>query len=760
MSSKFLARPDEGLEEHLRNVARRAKTLLEDAPIGKDERILDSAFYAGAFHDLGKLNPYYQGIFAPVGGLPISDAMMTVLKKEFGTRYVPEHSLFSSSWAETLFKGTIKLDTLIPALITIAGHHGRLSTKHGGQTADNQNNQKVIRTQTDSIKNIRSFLTGVGADFFESRPGSGTGSTLKQYALSRVDNIGKWGTYLPPPKPISDYPDSFLIYNLLYSTLICADRGSFGQEKIPEFDIALDTSPLVKRSDKLTAFRNRAADEILSGVQTPPPGILVIKAPTGIGKTRIVLEIVKRYAKAHRFSKVIYFAPFLALVDDLEGKILSCMKNSQDMITYTSSYIGRTDKQSDSNPEGTRDYNYEAFNKPFILTTTQRLLMTLYYNNGGDKMKLMAFKNAVLIVDEVQTIPKVCLPSLLSQLSQLHKLLGTNSILLSATVSEEIKNFNQCTLVEANNVEPAYLKIHECQINHIAPPPFKIDPTIKTMVMVNTRKKALGLYDSLRQSLQDAELTYITTGIRKGDRRRSIKKIISAPNATVVATQVLEAGVDVSFRTIYREYAPLDNVIQALGRLNRECEWDDAVLHLFSYEAGKEDWLPYSELEWKVSRKYIDQCKTSIDLYHTLPKYYAEVVSRSGMLAQKREALAKSEKDLDFDAVYEQIEKITRDEKTIIVPPTEEELKTVLGTLRSIADTHDKPKTRLSHLLRKWDDFTATVPVGKETEVRCFCDTDIFDRLGILVPIQGALSSIYDEKIGLDKLLKSDSSFF
>ena len=59
------------------------------------------------------------------------------------------------------------------------------------------------------------------------------------------------------------------------------------------------------------------------------------------------------------------------------------------------------------------------------------------------------------------------------------------------------------------------------------------------------------------------------------------KRLREKEPATVVSTQVLEAGVDVSFSRMYREMAPLDNIVQAMGRLNREGERSEPVLTVF-----------------------------------------------------------------------------------------------------------------------------------------------------------------------------------
>ena len=80
------------------------------------------------------------------------------------------------------------------------------------------------------------------------------------------------------------------------------------------------------------------------------------------------------------------------------------------------------------------DFEDESFNRNFIITTTARLLMTLYSNRNNDKMKLISLRKSLLIVDEVQTIPKFILSNLVEYLQKLAKFLHCKIVLVSATI--------------------------------------------------------------------------------------------------------------------------------------------------------------------------------------------------------------------------------------------------------------------------------------------------------------------------------------
>jgi CRISPR/Cas system-associated endonuclease/helicase Cas3 len=88
----------------------------------------------------------------------------------------------------------------------------------------------------------------------------------------------------------------------------------------------------------------------------------------------------------------------------------------------------------------------------------------------------------------------------------------------------------------------------------------------------------------------------------------------------------VEAGVDISFSHIFREKAPLDSMIQVMGRLNREAETDEARLTVFEYD---NEFRPYSQLELFESEKILREARDSIQLYSSLSQYYKSVSEKN-----------------------------------------------------------------------------------------------------------------------------------
>jgi CRISPR/Cas system-associated endonuclease/helicase Cas3 len=267
--------------------------------------------------------------------------------------------------------------------------------------------------------------------------------------------------------------------------------------------------------------------------------------------------------------------------------------------------------------------------------------------------------------------------------------------------------------------------------------------------MANTRRKAANIFHSLIDKFPNA--LYLWSGIRKKDRTNILSQIREKDKSNdsflLVSTQVVEAGVDISFSQIFREKAPLDSIIQVMGRLNREAEDDKATLVVFEYP--DKNHKPYSQLELEESEERLGQIRNSIDLYSLLPDYYQSISEKNNLYKEYTKELDDCIAKLDFDGIWEFINNhvfLEEDRDTVLIPESEHWNK-----IKEILVKKDLRLTKAE--FRMFSNISASLPKTiYELGIQDFFDEDGIER-NILLPKKEYLTEVYDSVLGTDKWL-------
>jgi len=724
--TKFLSHPSpeaKSLKEHLLEVANKSKEIFKKSKFSDD----DTVFYAGLLHDIGKLNPYYQEIFAQ----PTKD-MQDSKKQDMLKKYARKHSVFSARIAEGLLaKLDMNEEKIKRIMMLIYGHHSTLRKGLGDKS-----DQKLNATRDEILKVLPEFFDEV--------------SKNKEFSNLDWDNCMKkfrrpfcFDVNLESTDGMTDY----VKMGYEFSCLLQADRGSFSDWNTPNFSVQFSTNKLLKQG-MLSEIRTRFQEEIAEKFDESK-GMVVINAPTGIGKTKVFLDIINRYSRDDAIQRIIYCSPLLALTDDFEAKV-RCMTNEKDrekILVYNhmkSSNLSSDTKDEDTKDEDTYDdhrwnFENESFNQEFIITTTQRLLMTMFSNTAKDKIKMASLQNSVLIIDEVQTIAKPVLANLIQIFKIISKMMNTKFILVSATIPHEIEKLE---INISKDVIDDYLDQTKKQISVMDKfDPVKIDMK-RVLVMTNTREKASSKYAEIKEQHPNRRILYLSSGIRKKDRKNIIANLKEQPEYILVSTQVVEAGVDISFDNIYREEAPLDSIIQVMGRLNREGENPNAVLRIYKEDG---DHAPYSKLEFDVAKKFIKGVSNSQQMYGVLSKYYEEISNKSEKNKESADKLCRYIQGMNFNEAWKFVQdEISNIEQGTVFIPDEQEWNKVKNDLLNAVNNKGGQN------YKKFVDITASLPssgVNKED-----FDEDLAEH-NILLPKKERMGRIYDKDIGLDILI-------
>jgi len=772
-ASEFLSHPAENnkksilLHDHLSDVAHGAKKIAErmNPDAGND------AFVSGLLHDVGKLSPWYQERF-------IEGKTENVLNFEYGKK---QHSSFSAWAARHLTHDMPGSHHIVHA---IAGHHGRLQTNPYAPTS-----ARSKKAQEKLHANLLRFYKYVcNTDF----PDADDWKVLKWNRC--IERFGGRLNFDSKIKVKNGSLDTYMHSKCVFSSLLQADRGSFHKYKKLKFSMKVQSTPIKYTNSKVSMLRTKFQDTALESYKNNhSANVIIIEAPTGIGKTNLIFRILELHSKEANYDRVFYFSPLLALTDGFVMSLLEGNEHSrpaipeetdQDLVLeYNHMAVepisDRFRKEGQKFLDGITSHEQKSaaiyaatsFNYPFIVSTTKRLLLTIYSNLASNCIKLASLANSVIIVDEIQTIPKFLLKSLVSALLWISKSSGTKVILVSATIPQEISDMNLVVIRCDRHVSDGFAGLTPKTLSMAK----LCDPEVVSnacpspvAVMVNTRAKAREFYLDNYNMLKDkyARILYLTSGIRKCERLTKIRQILSGAgrdkNTLVVSTQVMEAGVDVSFGRVFREMSPLDNIVQAMGRLNRHGGSSVGEITVF----GRNPLYPYRGIEIKITQEILDKITdngsrtvTSATVCSQLRDYYKTVAARDNESSVWAADLNRFMEEHDYDQVWDTVSKARSFYNTVnVILPYSDKTHEVSIDFRLDAMSTElhkmvsggSKKHRL-HVMRRAARVSASFPSPSPEQIRDFLDPELFNA-GIYVPRDNdSVVELYDRSVGLDK---------
>ncbi|NEN22779.1 CRISPR-associated helicase Cas3' [Cryomorpha ignava] len=343
--------------------------------------------------------------------------------------------------------------------------------------------------------------------------------------------------------------------------------------------------------------------------------IFTLTAPTGIGKTMTALDFsLKLKAKIKKVenieTRIIYALPFINIIEQALNEYQKILpKENRILGHYQYADIFGDSDEKDNLDGAEQGYNQKAmaldtWQADVVITSFVQFFETLIGNRNKLLKKFNHFANAIIILDEVQTLRLDQMPLLGSVLYYLTKFLKTRIILMTATrpkifelaqseiLNEEGEKANPKELL--TNYEEVFAVFKRTSIHPLLDDlnEEKADRTIEfvsniftdkwnseksCLLVCNTVGRSIELYKCIAEFLEENELSnplyYLSTNIipaHRFDRISEIKKDINVHRSPIlVATQVVEAGVDLDFDMGFRDIGPIDSIIQVAGRINR-----------------------------------------------------------------------------------------------------------------------------------------------------------------------------------------------
>lgn len=384
----------------------------------------------------------------------------------------------------------------------------------------------------------------------------------------------------------------WLKVRLLYSLLIAADRmEAIGISILPDDEIPEFSQPLLpSRSPDIDAWRQKVQEACLrSAKKINGPGVYTLTLPTGAGKTLTGLAIAHDWAKRFGCKSIIYGLPFISIVEQTSSVAKSVFGVDCVQEDHSLAY----GKEQDQEPT---DYSKEeaAWNKmtalfrywrePVVLTTLVHFWDALFNPKANRTMNFHRLSNAVVILDEPQTISPRFWRGFGQVLSYLSKEWNSFFLLMTATQPQIT---SQCELAPPNTYFPYNRHRYEILIDEQTGrfKRVRIDQLADVLaaklpvrersglVVMNRKKAAIQAYKALESLNLEAPILLLSGWITPY-RRRIVLRYLKwlekkGKRRYLAATQVVEAGVDLDFGWVFRDLGPMDSIVQVGGRCNR-----------------------------------------------------------------------------------------------------------------------------------------------------------------------------------------------
>ena len=530
---------DKGLEhdlvEHLRSVAQMTRAFADKFSAA------ELGYWAGLIHDIGKAGPFQEYIRDPDDSVKVDHSSAGAV-------------LTSSLWDGLAF--------------ATAGHHSGLPDVTAlKERLKRKNADPRVRQVIENANKILPELNIV------------------------PDLISK----LPPH--LKNATQTELFIRLLFSALVDADfldTETHFDQKLSGFrgsGATLDDlwrqlevnhqSLVAKAADGVVNSLRQEVFEACCRAADLPSGVFRLAVPTGGGKTRSGMAFALRHALKHEMDKVIVAIPYTSIIEQNADEYRKIF-GSDAVLEHHSAVESLEDGDDLSEDKVRTRLASENWDAPIVVTTTVQLFESLFANRPSRCRKLHNITRSVIILDEVQTLPTDLLVPILDVLRELAEHYGVSVVLCTATQPALDESPFLRGLRDVREIVPnperyfTQLKRVEYEIpagtdkwswDRVAS---VIRENRQCLTVVNTKKDALALMSVL----DDPEALHLSTLLCGAHRREVIaevkRRLEAGEPCRLVSTQVIEAGVDLDFPLVLRAVGPLDRIVQAAGRCNRE----------------------------------------------------------------------------------------------------------------------------------------------------------------------------------------------
>lgn len=363
------------------------------------------------------------------------------------------------------------------------------------------------------------------------------------------------------------------------------------------------------------------------------PGIYQLSVPTGGGKTLSSLRYALEHAKKFHKDRIFYIIPFTTIIDQ-NAKDIKDILGHKDMILEHHSNLVLDNEEE--------DYKLltERWDSPIILTTMVQFLDTLFSGGTQGIRRMHNLANSIIIFDEIQALPIKCISMFNSAINFLSNICNTTTILCTATqpllsttkiplklsenpniisnIHDKFKQFKRVNLIDKRIVGEYSANLLKDFISN------KMDEVKSILIILNTKNSAKEVFHALQKANTNLPknkqyvIVHLSTSMCPAHRIKVLKDMrekLGHQRVICISTQLIEAGVNISFECVIRSLAGLDNIAQAAGRCNRHGERDCGDVYIVNVAGENVSKLTDIKEGQECTKRVLDEFKENPNMF-------------------------------------------------------------------------------------------------------------------------------------------------
>ena len=594
------------LHDHLRNVGALAKAFALKLKLESAGELI------GLLHDLGKYSKEFQDYIGSALGLKNSDEDDYV--DADAMRGKVDHSSAGAQcvWNAMGVTGPLEMRLAQMLAICIASHHSGLIDcldSAGEDTFSRRMHKALDKTHLDEVTRVAE--TGIVRRASELFSQPGLIAEFRALLLRILQGCAQ---------TVVQHQQIGLMVRFLFSCLVDADRidtADFEYKRVKAYRPNGDYVAwpvLVDRLERhladmpirceIDGLRREISLHCLAAASREK-GVYTLTVPTGGGKTLASLRFALHHAEQRKLDRIIYVIPFTSIIDQnaqVVREILEPDSAPADRNKVVLEHHASITPEQQTWREKVLCENWDA---PVVYTTMVQFLESLFGAGTRGARRMHQLANAVLVFDEIQTLPVKCVHLFNNAVSFLVEHCNSTVVLCTATqpllhevsvdkgairlapqheiIRDVQKLFADLKRVEVRDQRKsggwAYIEVVQLALDEVA-------RAGSCLVIVNTKDAARKVFEGCRGGIEGNVLVHLSTDMCPAHRKQELaklrKRLADRLQVLCVSTQLIEAGVDVDFGAVIRFLAGLDSIAQAAGRCNRNGRPEPGVVHVLN----------------------------------------------------------------------------------------------------------------------------------------------------------------------------------